>query len=280
MEIIKKVLNSSVVLVEDERGVERILLGKGIGFGQKPGAVVPAGAEDRVFVPLSEPDKNNFVELLSQVRDEYLNLTRDIVRIAEEDGLTLDAHIYLALTDHLHFAAERVRTGMRIVNRLAWEVRTIYPRQYAVAVRGLALAKNQLAIEFPEEEAANIAFHLINADTGTASTDSMRVVELVGSIITIATHAGHIRIQEGNLHAARLVTHLQYFAERLFAGRLLTSEDDFLYFQLSNRYPDAIAAADRIRTFIEQKYGTDLPHEEVAYLALHIARAGQDDGKK
>lgn len=32
MVVIKKVLNSSVVLVEDERNVELILLGKGVGL--------------------------------------------------------------------------------------------------------------------------------------------------------------------------------------------------------------------------------------------------------
>ena len=34
---IKKVLNSSVVLVEDDTKAEFVLLGKGIGFGKKPG---------------------------------------------------------------------------------------------------------------------------------------------------------------------------------------------------------------------------------------------------
>ncbi|WP_300366667.1 CAT RNA binding domain-containing protein [uncultured Subdoligranulum sp.] len=35
--VIRKVLNSSVVLVQDESGEESILLGKGIGYGRRPG---------------------------------------------------------------------------------------------------------------------------------------------------------------------------------------------------------------------------------------------------
>ena len=34
---IQKVLNSSVVLVQDDSGEESILLGKGIGYGRKAG---------------------------------------------------------------------------------------------------------------------------------------------------------------------------------------------------------------------------------------------------
>ena len=48
MQTIKKVLNSSVVLVVDERGVERVLLGRGIGFGAKAGE-----AMNRAVQPLA-----------------------------------------------------------------------------------------------------------------------------------------------------------------------------------------------------------------------------------
>ncbi len=57
MQIIKKVLNSSVVLVEDERGVERVLLGKGIGFAARPGDTVApdrrTGCSSRSTTPIN-----------------------------------------------------------------------------------------------------------------------------------------------------------------------------------------------------------------------------------
>ncbi|HEY5840746.1 MAG TPA: CAT RNA binding domain-containing protein [Mycobacterium sp.] len=109
MQIIKKVLNSSVVLVEDELGTERVLLGKGIGFGAKAGQTVPEGASDRVFVALDDADQRNFVELLAQIPGEFVELARVIVTDATNSGLELDPHIYLVLTDHLHFAVERLR---------------------------------------------------------------------------------------------------------------------------------------------------------------------------
>ena len=138
MQTIKKVLNSSVVLVVDERGAERVLLGKGIGFGAKAGEVIEASAVDQVFVALDDADQRNLVELLAQIPPEFVELTRAVVADAEEQGLKLDPHVYLALTDHLHFAVERQRRGLAVANRLAWEMRSVYPVQYAVGERAVA----------------------------------------------------------------------------------------------------------------------------------------------
>ena len=273
MQTIKKVLNSSVVLVEDERGVERVLLGKGIGFGQKAGTQIEANTADRVFISVDDADHSNLVELLAQIPGEFVELTRTIVMDAEGEGLELDAHIYLALTDHLHFAVERQRRGLLIVNRLAWEMRTIYPTHYKVGQRAVAVANERLSIEMPDDEAANIAFHLANAEVGKAGVDSLLVVQLVRAITTIISHTSDVRIDRRDLNSSRFVTHLQFFAERFFGDRLLTSEDDFLFTSLSERYPRAIASAERVRAFVLKEHNTTLPNEEVAFLALHIARA-------
>ena len=276
MQTIKKVLNSSVVLVEDERGVERVLLGKGIGFGQKAGTEIEATAGDRVFVSLDDADHRNLVELLAQIPAEFVELTRAIVADAEGEGLELDAHIYLALTDHLHFAAERQRRGLLVANRLAWEMRTVYPAHYEVGVRAVARVNARLGIELPDEEAANVAFHLVNAEVGKAGVDSLRVVQLIRAITTIVSNTSNVRVDRHDLNSSRFVTHLQFFAERFFAGRLLTSEDDFLFNSLSERYPRAVASAERVRAFVLKEHQATLPNEEVAFLALHIARASPE----
>ena len=93
---IRKVLNSSVVLVQDEGGEESILLGKGIGYGRKPGQEIDRQPSDRVFIPLSNPDAQPMLELFSSIPPEYLDLTQEIVRDAEETlGVRLSPHIYL-----------------------------------------------------------------------------------------------------------------------------------------------------------------------------------------
>ncbi|MDO9396002.1 MAG: CAT RNA binding domain-containing protein, partial [Herbiconiux sp.] len=214
MQTIKKVLNSSVVLAVDENGTELVVLGKGIGFGRKPGEPVAPDDANQVFVSLPEGDQRNLVELLGRIPGEFVELTRAIVAYAQAEGLELDPHIYLTLTDHLHFAVERQRKGLVTVNRLAWEVRTIYPRQYAIGARAVGLMQDRLGLALPDEEAANIAFHLVNADVGNSGVDSQRVVQLVSQVATVVTHSTGVQLQHDDLHGARFVAHLQYFARR------------------------------------------------------------------
>ena len=38
-------------------------------------------------------------------------------------GVKLSAHIYLLLTDHLHFAVERQQKGLVVTNRIFWEIK-------------------------------------------------------------------------------------------------------------------------------------------------------------
>ena len=276
MQTIKKVLNSSVVLVVDERGAERVLLGKGIGFGAKAGEVIEASAVDQVFVALDDADQRNLVELLAQIPPEFVELTRAVVADAEEQGLKLDPHVYLALTDHLHFAVERQRRGLAVVNRLAWEMRSVYPVQYAVGERAVAAMRSRLGVDVPDDEAANVAFHLANAELGKVGIDSLRIVQLIRSVTAIIQHTSGAALDREDLRSARFVAHLQYFAERFFSGGLLVSSDDFLFTSLSTRYPRAVATAERVRAFVRAEYGAELPNEEVAFLALHIARAAPE----
>ncbi|MCJ1686761.1 PRD domain-containing protein [Rathayibacter sp. VKM Ac-2927] len=276
MQTIKKVLNSSVVLVVDERGAERVLLGKGIGFGAKAGEVIEASAVDQVFVALDDADQRNLVELLAQIPPEFVELTRAVVADAEEQGLKVDPHVYLALTDHLHFAVERQRRGLAVANRLAWEMRSVYPVQYAVGERAVAAMRERLGVDVPDDEAANVAFHLANAELGKVGIDSLRIVQLIRSVTAIIQHTSGAALDREDLRSARFVAHLQYFAERFFSGGLLVSSDDFLFTSLSARYPRAVATAERVRAFVRAEYGAELPNEEVAFLALHIARAAPE----
>lgn len=271
---IRKVLNSSVVLVVDEAGVESILLGKGIGYGRKAGEEIVQQPSDRVFIPLSNPDAKQVLELFSSIPPEYLDITQEIVRDAENTlHTTLSKHIYLMLTDHLHFAVERQKQGIVITNRVFWEIKNFYRREFGVGLRALTLIHERLEVELPEEEAANIAFHIVNATKDEAvHYDAMQAAKLIGGIVSIVTYTMHCTFDTESINYSRFINHLQFFAERYYSGKLLVSQDDFLYRQMASAYPAAISCAEKLRAYLKRNEGAELPNEEVAYLALHIAR--------
>lgn len=276
MQTIKKVLNSSVVLVEDDEGVERVLLGKGIGFGAKAGQKVSADSVDRVFVEFDLRDRQSFAELASQVPGQFVELAQAIIQDAQGAGLDLDPHIYLTLTGHLHFAVERHRRNLRVVNRLAWEMRMVYPDEYAIGVRGVELLRKSTGRGLPDEEAANIAFHLVDASVSRVGTgvNAIDVAQLVSQISTIVSGAAGVSFSGDDLHSRRFFIHLQFFAERLFSGTSLPSSvGDSLFNAMSAQHPKALAVAERVRLFISSRYDKEISNEEVGYLAIHIARA-------
>lgn len=271
---VTKVLNSSVVLATDDDGKDSILLGRGIGYGRKSGDTVADGVVDRVFLPVGDPDSRALVELLGTIPPTYVLLAREVIAQASTAlKVDLHSHLLLALTDHLHFAVQRHQEGMRITNRLTWEMRTYYPEEYQVSLDALALVNERLGVDLPEDEATNIAFHLVNARNDPHSAfDALRAATLISDIVAITSYRSGIALAPSDLDHRRFVTHLQFFADRLFTGRLLSSDDGFLYRQINTKYPDAIRVAHLIRDHVHTQHGIDLPADEIGYLGLHVQR--------
>ncbi len=112
--------------------------------------------------------------------------------------------------------------------------------------RGLQKVKAKLGIELPDEEAGNIAFHIVNArQDPQAGYDAMRAAQLIGELSNIVTYSMHCPVSTESIHYARFVSHLQYFAERFFSGKLMDSEDDFLFQQMQQNYPAAVTCAEK-----------------------------------
>jgi len=276
MKIIK-VLNSSVILASDEHGDECILLGKGIGYGKKNGEEIGSGVVDQIFIPLANPEAKGMLELFSSIPPVYLELTQEVVRYAEEQLKTqLNEHIYLILTDHLHFAAERLEKGIVVTNWVFWEIKNFYKSEYEIGLHALELVNKRLNIELPQEEAANIAFHLVNAQKDPDSHhDAMKAAKIMGEVVNIVVYAIRRKVDRDSIHYNRFISHMHFFTECYLAGKLLDNDNPFLYDQMANMYPEAMECAEKIRTFFIKTYTTALPNEEVAYLALHIARLMQ-----
>lgn len=275
---IQKVLNSSVVLAADEKGEDCILLGKGIGYGKKSGEQVEKNLADQIFIPLTNPDARHMLELFSSIPSVYLELTQDVVRYAEQQLNTqLNEHIYLVLTDHLHFAVERMRQGIVVTNRVFWEIKSFYKKEYAIGEYAVKMVNEQLNVELPREEAANIAFHIVNAGKDSkVNYDAMKAAKIMGEVVDIINYSVGYQFDKESIHYSRFLSHVQFFTERYLENKMLDNESEYLVEQIRPRYPRAIEIAEKVRTFFIKTYETVLSDEEVAYLAVYIARLMQD----
>lgn len=271
---IKKVLNSSVVLAEDEQKKEYILFGKGIGYGQKAGSIIGEHQADQMFIPIENVKVKEFLGLLDAIPPVFVELTQQIVNYAEEKLNTkLNTGIYFTLMDHLNFAVERYKKDINITNRVFWEIKNYYSEEFDIGVFALKLMNEKLTIELPKEEAANIAFHLINAQgKEKESKDGMKYAKMIGSIVNLVRYTLNINIDEGNIHYTRFITHVKFFVERFYADKMIDDKNNVLFEQMANLYPQAMDGAFKIKEYVKQVYGKTIPNEELAYLALHIHR--------
>ena len=270
---IKKVLNSSVVLVDNE-GQEMIALGKGIGFGKKAGEQITDSQIDQVFLPIDETRSLQFAELIDEIPIRFFEMTKEIVQLAQQlMPNPLNSTIYLTLSDHLHFAVERQEKGLSITNRLYWEIKNYYAKEYAVAEQALLLLREKYQIFLPEEEASNIAFHLINAQSASADNqDGLKKAKLIGIIVNLVRYSIQQDVNTNSIHYSRFITHVRFFVDRFFTEGLLHEKDEGLYRQMWALYPNAMEIATKVKAYVDNEYQTKIPENEIVFLGVHINR--------
>ena len=271
---IKKALNSSVLLVQDNKKQEFIILGKGIGYGRKAGELIDNSEENQIFMPIENPTAKKLMEMINSIPSSYFELTQDIINYASKELNTkFTNNIYLLLTDHLSFAVERYNNNTMVFNMLYWEIKNFYPREFIVGVYALDLLNKRFNLNLPKEEASNIAFHLVNAQDGkSGEANAMRSVKLMAAVVNLVKYTTNQDFDKESLHYSRFISHMQFFTERFFAGKLIDSNDDFLYEQIKYKHPFALKCADKVAQYINNNYNKELPKEEISYLAVHIQR--------
>lgn len=273
MIMVKKVLNSSVVLVEKD-GQEMIALGKGIGYGKKIDDVISDSLVDKIFLPIEAQKSSQFAELVDEIPIRFFEITKEIVAIAEQElSYQLNTSIYLTLSDHLHFAVERSEKGLNVSNRLYWEIKNYYPKEFHIGEIALKNMKINDQIFLPDEEASNIAFHLINAQSDNhEDQDGLKKAKLVGTIVNMVRYSLHQEIDTNSVHYSRFITHVRFFVDRFFTNGLLKEKEIELYRQMWALYPEAMEIATKVKNYIDQTYHTQIPENEIVYLGVHINR--------
>lgn len=269
---IKKSLNNSMLLVDNDQR-EMILFGKGIGFGAKPGTHIDLAQVEKVFLPLSDLKSRHFLSLTDTIPAAFFDISHEILILARRlCGDKLNSVLLFTLAEHLHFAVERSRNGQTILNKLSWEVKRYYQQEYSVGLQARAQVNEKFEVELPEEEAVNIAFHLINASSQDDDSTAHQQVELVNRIADIVRYKLGKSIDTQSVNYMRFITHLRYFAERVLAGKIALSETEDFYQELMRHRPDAMTVAWVIRDYVQDKYQLTLPKDELTWLSIHISR--------
>ncbi|WP_080848614.1 BglG family transcription antiterminator LicT [Cytobacillus gottheilii] len=272
MKIVKILNNNVVVSIKDDQEV--IVMGRGIAFNKRSGDQINEKQIDKVFTSEDDDITKKFKTLISDIPMEYMELSEKIIQYAKMKlGKKLNDSIYISLTDHIHFAIERHNDNLPIKNGLLWETKHLYKEEFEIGLEALNMICDQFNVILPEDEAAFIALHIVNAQLNEDMTNLIDMTKVIQDILTIVKYHLKIEFDENSLNYYRFITHLKFFAHRLVKGSHYKNKDeDDLINVIKSKYPNAYQCTQKIKKFVENKYKYELTEEEMLYLTIHIQR--------
>ncbi|MBN7576149.1 MULTISPECIES: BglG family transcription antiterminator LicT [Clostridium] len=274
--IIKKIFNNNAILAKDLSKQEIVIMGRGVGFKKSVGDQVDENLIEKTFILKQKDASEKFKLLLEDIPTEHVSLCYDIIEYAKNMlSVELNDYIYITLTDHISYALKLFDEGLNRPNALIWEIKKFYPKEFEIGLKALDLIQSETNKKLPEDEAGNIALHLINAQTNNSSNkveDIAHQTKMIQDILNIIKYTYNIALNEKSLNYERFVTHLRFFFQRLSKNeKMEKEEDDFLLKQVKTKYKKAYECMLKIQKYLEK----ELSDEEQLYLTIHIQRVTQ-----
>lgn len=270
--IIKKIFNNNAILARDPDKHEFVVMGCGIAFKKNVGEKVDENLIEKTFILKQKDASEKFKLLLEDIPTEHVSLCYDIIEYAKNIlGVELNDYIYVTLTDHVSYALKLFDEGFNRPNPLIWEIKKFYPKEFSIGLKALELIEDELEKVLPEDEAGNIALHLINAQANNMNSDVKDIAnqtKKIQDILNIVKYTYNIPLDEKSLNYERFVTHLRFFFQRLNKKQDIESEDDFLLKQVKVKYKKAYECMLKVEKYLEM----NLSDEEQLYLTIHIQR--------
>lgn len=200
-----------------------------------------------------------------------MSLADDIISLAKaEINQELSETLYVSLTDHLYNLFKLHEQGITVTNRLSWEIKKFYPQEFEVGKKALERIGQETGVVFEEEEAGNIAMHLINAQV-TDEVDQPKDVQSIAKRFAILFHLfdflTRYKLMKTLWHSIDLSPICAFFFQRLKARPDVVKANPLLG-HVSGQYADAY----KTMLLIEKYLGVPLNDDEKLYLTLHIQK--------
>jgi len=272
---ILKIFNNNIVQALNDDYEEVIAMGKGIGFGKKPKDNLELSKVDKLFI---ENGTNELLkDLYKEMNADEVEIILAIIDMAQKNlDSEFNPNLYVTLADHLHYTYERYYQDIEVQNPLYWEIKKMFPREFNIGMKGLDIIEDVIGIRLHNSEAASIAIHIINAvKEGGLIEETIGTIKIIQNILNLIRQQFGKDFDENSMAYSRFITHLQYFAYRVYNKLSFDEESELLYSQVKQSYLTAFNIAVRIADFIALKYSYKVSKDELVYLTIHIERVSK-----
>ena len=272
--IIKKILNNNVIVTDNDAGREVIAMGRGIAFNKRRGEQVSESEIERIYILSNKNLMEKFKQLLLSLSTDYLQVSSEIIDYAEKNlACKLNDSIYISLTDHIHMAVYRIRNGIVIKNMVLNEVKNFYEKEFQIGRHAVKIINERFEVQMPDDEIGFIALHLIDAQMSDNQPVVNKMIQLMQELINVVRMACRIEFDRDSLQYYRFITHLKFFAKRVFSGEQSTNEvEDEMQTMIKKKYAKASDCANKIAALVEKNYNYKVSADEKFYLTIHIAK--------
>ena len=269
MKIIRKI-NTSAAIGLDSKGKEIVVFGKGIGFPAVPYELNDLSVIQRTFYEVD----SIYYDLIASVPEEILMISSEITEMAEDTlNCELNPNLSFTLADHLNFAISRINQGITLTSPISYDIRHLYPKETQLGEEAVSLLNERCNANLPDDEAVNIAMHLINAESETGNMHSLiESMEIIETITSLIERDLKIKLNRDDYSYARFVMHIRYLIQRFCTNSVVADENNAMLRTLANEYPEIYLCAYNISNYLEKEKNWKCTKEEMLYLMLHIRR--------
>lgn len=271
---IRKILNNNVAIAVNAQGKECVVAGKGVAYGRKTGDAVDQTLVQKVFSPRGKGVAEKLSHILEDIPLEHIKVCDEIINMAHKQlPGRLGDKIYLGLIDHVAFAIERHQDGVDLTSGLKWEMKRFYPEEFRVGMLALDVIEKRLNIRLPDDEAAFIAFHLVNAGSISPGDNVEDSLTMISGILSIVREYFDIDFDEDSISYNRFLTHLKFFSMRVFSGEAappITGTSGGMLHRFKYDLPSECACAEKIAEYVKAKHQHQTSDDEKTYLIIHI----------
>lgn len=267
--IIRVLNNNALLVVDKQTGQEKILLGKGIGFGKKAEQNLEDVAGAKEYELKGTHGATDAITQVKGIEPVYLEAAGWIIDEAERVFGRMNREILVLLAEHIAFAAKRERDHIAMSNPFIADIKVVFAREYAVALSGREQVENLTGFHMSDGEVGFIALHIHSGLAGEGVSETLRNTQIIDSCVQMISQALDKNLAMDSTTYGRLVTHLYHLMERVRTGEAVKLElNDFI----AEQYPLAWAIAGSVCEYISKQLGKAFDLQERGFLAIYIER--------
>lgn len=267
---ITKVLNHNATLAQNlDDGQENLVVGKGVGFGKKPGQRLEFDTEVTVYQLSQKCDRGDPRDLVKRIDPVYLSIANSILLRAKEVFGSVDTSILIPMADHIAFAAQRIQKNSALSNPLTSDIRALFAQEFAVAREGGCMIEQQTGVHFSDDELGYIALHIHSALESMQVSQAMQTARIIRECVDLVQNAAGVSIDLSSLSYNRLMSHIKFMAARLLKGERLQMDVNRI---MRDTCPKAFDIAAEVCAQLGRTLGQPVDEAEIGYLAMHVAR--------